>query len=416
MVTVSLFSPPEFLFCGYLGCWDKRCGYRLECRWPLIRYPYVDQRRGPRPLTRSGAGRRCRGGAGVGRDPVVGQVGRRAGRGGRPGPAAQCGAGGGRGRCGRRGRRPRPRQGHGCTTGRPGTGSPTPADSTAARANAGWSEPEPLTGPLGRTRQGLVDGTVSPGQADIIVRPSRTCRPVTWSGGGGRRSCSAKPASLDASELARAGRHLAAVVDPDTVDRRLEAALEREERAAHLTRYLSISPDRAGGVRVRGRGSAEDGALLMAALLPLTCPDPATKPDTDPETGRRSTATPATTAPACGTPSSPPPSTPWTPPLPPETHGTPARLLVTLDHDTLKNDLEAAGVSTGSGPPPTAPTYPPTSSAGSPVTPRSSPPSSAPTARSSTSAASAAWSPPPCGPRWWSATDTAPSPPADDHR
>jgi len=30
-----------------------------------------------------------------------------------------------------------------CTTGRPVTGSPTPADSTAARANAGWSAPGP---------------------------------------------------------------------------------------------------------------------------------------------------------------------------------------------------------------------------------------------------------------------------------
>ena len=161
---------------------------------------------------------------------------------------------------------------------------------------------------------------------------------MTWSGGGGRRSCSAKPTSLDASELARAGRHLAAVVDPDTVDRRLEAALEREERAAHLTRYLSVSPDRAGGVRVRGRGSAEDGALLLAALMPLTCPDPAANPDTDPETGeehrdprdhgtRLWDALVTTAQHALDTA------------LPPETHGTPARLLVTLDHDTLKNDL-----------------------------------------------------------------------------
>ena len=85
--------------------------------------------------------------------------------------------------------------------------------------------------------------------------------------------------------------------------------LEREERAAHLNRYLSISPDRAGGVRLRGRGSAEDGALLIAALLPLTCPDPATRPGDR----ARSTATRATTAPGSGTPWSPPPNTPWTP-------------------------------------------------------------------------------------------------------
>ena len=35
--------------------------------------------------------------------------------------------------------------------------------------------------------------------------------------------------------------------------------------------------------------------------------------------------------------------------LPPETHATPARLLVTLDHHTLKNDLDARGIGTGVG-------------------------------------------------------------------
>ena len=147
---------------------------------------------------------------------------------------------------------------------------------------------------------------------------------------------------LDATELAKASRHLVEVVDPDAVDRRLEAQLEREERAAHLDRYLSISPDRAGGVRVRGRGSAEDGALLMAALLPLTCPDP---DPGDPETSeelrdlrdhgaRFWDALVATAQNSLDTQ------------LPPETHGTPARLLVTLDHATLKSDLNSAGVGT----------------------------------------------------------------------
>ena len=65
------------------------------------------------------------------------------------------------------------------------------------------------------------------------------------------------------------------VVDPDAADRKLERQLEREERASHLGRYLSIAPDGAGGVRVKGRGSAEDGALLKAALMPLTAPAPA---------------------------------------------------------------------------------------------------------------------------------------------
>ncbi len=167
---------------------------------------------------------------------------------------------------------------------------------------------------------------------------------MTWSGDAGRKCCCVRPKSLDASDLTRAGRHLAEVVDPDAVDRRLEAALEREERAAHLNRFLSVSEDRAGGVRVRGCGTAEDGALLMAALLPLTCPAPATDPATgeehlDPRDhgARLWDALVATAQHALDTD------------LPPETHGTPARLLVTLDHQTLNNDLEAHGIATGVG-------------------------------------------------------------------
>ncbi len=133
-----------------------------------------------------------------------------------------------------------------------------------------------LTGPLSRTRAALVAGTCSPG-------PGRRDRvggrgPPTWGldPPPGEKLMLRHAQSLDATELTRAGRHLVAVVDPDGLDRSLEAALEREERAAHLGRSLSITADRAGGVRIRGRGTAEDGALLTAALLPLT--RPATRP------------------------------------------------------------------------------------------------------------------------------------------
>ena len=148
---------------------------------------------------------------------------------------------------------------------------------------------------------------------------------------------------LDASELAKAGRHLAEVVDPDAVDRRLEAALEREERAAHLNRYLTISrrPGRrspAPGPRL-GRGRRPPDRRTPAADLPRPRP-------TDPETGeehrdprdhgaRLWDALVATAQHALDTD------------LPPETHATPARLLVTLDHHTLTTDLNAAGSDRG---------------------------------------------------------------------
>src|SRR6476646_1680086 len=130
-----------------------------------------------------------------------------------------------------------------------------------------------LTGPLARTREALVAGTVSPGQADLIVAAVAELPPGDWTRRRGEKLMVRQAGHLDATELARAGRHLVEVVDPDAVDRRLQAGFEREERAAHLDRHLSICEDRAGGVRISGRGRAEDGALLKAALLPLTRPE-----------------------------------------------------------------------------------------------------------------------------------------------
>ena len=96
-----------------------------------------------------------------------------------------------------------------------------------------------------------------------------------------------------------------------------------------LGRYLSITDDGAGGVRVKGRGSAEDGALIKAALLPLTCPEPGHRRPRR-ATGAEAPPTRVTTGPGCGTPWSPPPTTPSTPTVP-DSHGTPARLLVTIE-------------------------------------------------------------------------------------
>lgn len=87
---------------------------------------------------------------------------------------------------------------------------------------------------------------------------------------------------LDASDLKRAGKHLLRVLDPDGEDRRDEAALEREERAAHRNRNLSIREDHAGGARIKGSCTAEDAALIKATLMSLAAPQPADRPVCDP--------------------------------------------------------------------------------------------------------------------------------------
>ena len=169
---------------------------------------------------------------------------------------------------------------------------------------------------------------------------------------------------LTATELVRAGRHIAAVVDPDGEERAAEAALDREERAAHLQRFLSVVGDGAGGIRIKGYGSTEDGEVIRAALLPLTKPAPAVDPDDptcttekDPrDNGARMwDALVQTAQHALDTN------------LPPESHGARPRVAVTTTSTHLRSDLGAAGrprpVSSSRSPP----------SDGSPATPRSSP-------------------------------------------
>ena len=81
-----------------------------------------------------------------------------------------------------------------------------------------------------------------------------------------------------ASDLTKLGAHLLERLDPDGTERRDEQALDREERAAHLGRFLSLAEDGLGGVRLTGRGTTEDAAHLKAALFALAAPDPAGQP------------------------------------------------------------------------------------------------------------------------------------------
>lgn len=82
----------------------------------------------------------------------------------------------------------------------------------------------------------------------------------------------------NATELSRLGPYVLERLDPDGTERRDEAALEREERAAHHGRFLSVTPDGMGGVRVRGRGTVEDGAHLTTMLASLSAPQPTGAP------------------------------------------------------------------------------------------------------------------------------------------
>lgn len=132
------------------------------------------------------------------------------------------------------------------------------------------------------TLAALDEGRISPTQAALVVHAVQDLPGNPFLRRRGEAHLLDLATRMDASDLARAGRHLVHVVDPDRQDRKDEAALGREERAAHQQRFLSVRDDGAGGVRIAGRGSAEDCAVLRAALLPFTRPQPGSSSDEQP--------------------------------------------------------------------------------------------------------------------------------------
>lgn len=140
---------------------------------------------------------------------------------------------------------------------------------------------EALYGPLSAA---MADGWLSTTKAMVIERAidALPSDPVLRERGLSTLLDDAK--RLNATELKKVGRHLLRVIDPDGDDRAAERALEREERAAHLHRHLSIVSDQAGGAWIRGRCSAEDAAILRSTLMPLAAPVPSNAPVCDPAT------------------------------------------------------------------------------------------------------------------------------------
>ncbi|MGZ8744246.1 MAG: DUF222 domain-containing protein [Nocardioides sp.] len=137
-----------------------------------------------------------------------------------------------------------------------------------------------LVGERSATLAALRAGTVSPDQAGVIVDAVDQLPRATHLRRRGEQVLIAEAGRLNATDLHHAGRHLARVTDPDRAERDAEKALAREDRAAHLGRFLTISADGRGGIRLQGAGTVEDGATLRAALLPLTRPVPVLDPDT----------------------------------------------------------------------------------------------------------------------------------------
>ena len=135
-----------------------------------------------------------------------------------------------------------------------------------------------VTGARSVTGTALAAGAISRAQAEVIVAAVDRLPGNPALRAAAEAVLLDQAAHADAAELGVIGARVLAQLDPDGEDRRDEAALAREDRAAHASRFLSITEDGIGGVRLKGRGTVEDAAHLKTMLFALAAPTPTSQP------------------------------------------------------------------------------------------------------------------------------------------
>jgi Domain of unknown function (DUF222) len=141
-----------------------------------------------------------------------------------------------------------------------------------------------LVGRLDLTRAALAAGDLSRAHAQVIVR----VMDALPSGLGAEtleraeRQMVAWCRQFDAQEVARLGRRLWEVIDPEGADVQEGKKLEKQEREAKRHRHLTFVTDGFGQHCLRGQFDAESAATIAAALDPLAKPLPSTADGLDP--------------------------------------------------------------------------------------------------------------------------------------
>ncbi|MGZ4438620.1 MAG: DUF222 domain-containing protein [Nocardioides sp.] len=199
-----------------------------------------------------------------------------------------------------------------------------------------------LVGELHLTWDALRAGVISPEQAEVVARAMRLVPARTDLRDACEKFLLDTAQVCNASELQRASERMLERVDPDGTAARDERALDKLDRSAHLNRSLSITDDGLGGVRLRGRGTVEDAAVLKAALAALAAPLPSTDPDCGLE-GRDPRDHGARTWDALVEIAQRSLDTD----LLPTAHGAKPRVTVMIDYDALRSGLGAALLDTG---------------------------------------------------------------------
>ena len=76
----------------------------------------------------------------------------------------------------------------------------------------------------------------------------------------------------DATDLDRCFTQVAKDLDTHGLLLATEESKDLQERGAHTARYLSLTPDTLGGVRIKGYASLEEAELVKTTLMPLAAP------------------------------------------------------------------------------------------------------------------------------------------------
>ena len=186
---------------------------------------------------------------------------------------------------------------------------------------------------LAPTRDALLSGSISPGHASVVVDALAHLSPPHTPPGlldqetrhEAQTLLLEHAAVLDPAMLGKAARHLRATLDPDAADR----LAKHEDRQAE-TRGFGITQDSTGMWTPYGHLTPLAGAALAAALDPLAAPRPAEDGTPDPRTAaqRRHDALQRLAEEHLAADGALPSS-----------HGTPTRLVVTVEAETLLADL-----------------------------------------------------------------------------
>jgi Domain of unknown function (DUF222)/HNH endonuclease len=143
-----------------------------------------------------------------------------------------------------------------------------------------------LAGRLSLTREALAVGDLSRAHVQVVARVMPTLPADIGSSVriDAERQLIAWCREFDPREVARLGRRLWEVIDPEAADAREGKLLAKQECEARRKRHLTFGHDGFGGHWMRGQFDPESSAVIAAALDPLAKPLPTAADGPDPRT------------------------------------------------------------------------------------------------------------------------------------